>query len=407
MKKKMNRREFITLATAAGGAALISPAAFGNQILAGDALSGQAASGSVPRRVFGKTGVPISSLCLGGASVTGPDSQAIMDEALKYGVDCWEIVSFTGKAYAEYFKNNPKVRERVFLTAKVYSTDPAVMQQQLDKALNDNGVSIIDFLAIHVIDNVDALNDDVRKWAERIKQEEKVRFFGFCTHKNAAECLSRGADLDWIDGIQVCYNFRMQGISSMEDALGKCHEKGIGIFAIKSMAICSQKKSELQKLPLNEEKLNSLLAGHDISFEQAKLKAIWQNPHITSICSLMPGTEILLSNIMAAKDERPLNTEVMKLLVDYADVTGRYYCRRCGTCETANADNIPIFNIMELLMYSRGYGMTDLALKQYMKIPPEIRSKIPNSDYSTAEKLCPQRIPIAQFMKEAHMEYSG
>ena len=406
MKKKMNRRKFITLAAGAG-AALMSPTGFSNQILADDVVPGRGASGVVPRRVFGRTGVTISQLCLGGSSVAGAGGPAILDEALKHGLDCWEIVSFTGKAYGEYFKKNPGIRDRIFLTAKVYSTNPTVMQEQLDKALNDNETSTIDFLAVHVIDNVDVLNDDVRKWAEKARREKKIRFFGFCTHKNMDECLSRGADLDWIDGIQTFYNYRMQSIGNMEEALQKCHEKGIGIFTVKSMGLCSQKKTELQKLPLNEEKLNSLLAGHNMSFEQAKLKAIWQNPHITSICSLMPGTAILLSNIAAAKDERPLNTEVGKLLADYADSTGRYFCRRCGACDTANADKIPIFDVMEALMYSRGYGMADLAMKVFARIPPEIRSKISESDYSTAERLCPQRIPIAQFMKEAYMELGG
>jgi hypothetical protein len=32
----------------------------------------------------------------------------------------------------------------------------------------------------------------------------------------------------------------------MEDALQKCHEKGIGIFAIKSMGLTVLKKAELQ-----------------------------------------------------------------------------------------------------------------------------------------------------------------
>ena len=48
----------------------------------------------VPKRAFGNTGVEISKLCLGGGSFTGTDCQALLDEALKYGVNCWEIVSF-------------------------------------------------------------------------------------------------------------------------------------------------------------------------------------------------------------------------------------------------------------------------------------------------------------------------
>ncbi|MDA3788867.1 MAG: aldo/keto reductase [Desulfobacula sp.] len=360
----------------------------------------------VPKRAFGNIGVKISKLCLGGGSFGSTDSEALLDEALKYGVDCWEIVSFTGKVYSEYFKKHPGIREKVFLSGKVYSTNPSVMQEHLEKMLDENGTSIIDFLAIHAVDNITVLTDDVRKWVEKVKRQKKIRFFGFCTHKNMDECLSGGAELGWIDGIQTVYNYRLQSVKSMEDALQKCHEKGIGIFTVKSMGLSVQQETELQKFPLNKENLNSLLAGHDMSFEQAKLKAIWQNPNLASICSLMPNTSILQSNVSAAMDERPFNSEIKKLLAIYADSTGNFYCRRCGICETANADKIPIFNIMEMLMYSRGYGGRDKVAKMFARIPIGIRSKINSSDYSIAEKKCPQKMLIAQLMKEANLELS-
>ncbi len=357
----------------------------------------------VPKREFGNTGVKISKLCLGGGSFGNTDSHIFLDEALKHGVDCWEIVSFTGKVYCEYFKKNPGIRENVFLSGKVYSTDPIVMQEQLNMILKDNEISFIDFLAIHPVDDTKVLTNDVRKWVEKVKKEKKIRFFGFCTHKNMDTCLSSASKLGWIDGIQTFYNYRMQQIKNMEDALQKCHEKGIGIFAVKSMGFSVQKKTENQKLP-SKEKLDSLLKGYNISFEQLKLRAIWQNPYLTSICSLMPNSAILQSNVLAAIDENPLKSEIIKSLVDYANTTEKYFCRRCGVCETTNTDRIPIFNIMEMLMYSRGYGITDLVAQMFARLPSEIQSKIASSDYSSAEKICPQKIPITKLMKEAYLE---
>ena len=58
----------------------------------------------VPKRLFGNTGVEISQLCLGGGSFSVVDGQSLIDKAIEYGVDSWEIVSFTGKTYCEYFK---------------------------------------------------------------------------------------------------------------------------------------------------------------------------------------------------------------------------------------------------------------------------------------------------------------
>ena len=360
---------------------------------------------SVSKRAFGNTGVKISELCLGGGSFGNPDSRTLLDEALRCGVDCWEIVSFTGKVYGEYFKKNPGEREKVFLSGKIYSTDPIVMQEQLERVLKENETSIIDFLAIHPVDDVKVLNADVRRWVEKVKKEKKIRYFGFCTHKNMAACLSRAAELGWIDGIQTFYNYRMQSVEGMEDALQQCHESGIGVFAVKSMGLCVQKKTELQKLPLNEKRMNSFLNRYDLSFEQAKLKVIWQNPNLTSICSLMPSSDILHSNVSAALDAHAFRPEIAKVLAEYADMTGKYFCRRCGVCDHENEDRVPIFDIMELLMYARGYGRREWAAQRFGQIPKEIRNKIENSNYTCAEKKCPQKMPIARLMKEACMEF--
>jgi predicted aldo/keto reductase-like oxidoreductase len=368
-------------------------------------IPNRGADAVVPKRPFGNTGVRVSKLCLGGSSVVGTDSRSLLEKALRHGIDCWEFNPFTGRTFGDYFQRHPGTRDRIFLSGKTKSTRPAVMQDDLHRTLAENETTVIDFFAVHGVDDVDAFTDDVRRWAEKAKQEGKIRFFGFCTHKKMDRCLDRAAELGWIDGIQTFYNFRMQAIGTMEDALRKCHEKGIGIFAVKSMGLCIQNEAELQGLPKDELQIH--LAGHGLSFEQAKLKAIWQNSHVTSVCSLMPSVPIIEANALAAMDERPLDGETMRLLADYADGTGRHFCRRCGVCETATPDRIPIFNVMESLMYARGYGSKDLAAMLFAQIPAELRNKMLDSDYAKAERDCPQGMPIARLMREAYLELNG
>ncbi|MCB2188402.1 MAG: aldo/keto reductase [Deltaproteobacteria bacterium] len=357
----------------------------------------------VPKRSFGHTGVNVAKLCLGGGSFGSGDAGALLTEALRLGVDCWEIVSFTGDVYRTYFTNNPGAREKVFLSGKVYATDPAVMQEQLDKTLADNGTSYIDFLAIHQIPDIKVLNNEVRKWVEKVKKEKKIRFFGFCTHKNMAACLAGASSLGWIDGIQTAYNYRLQNIEGMQEALEKCQEQGIGLFAVKSMGLSVRKIGGGRALP-SKAKLDAAPTSHDMTFEQAKLRAIWGHPSITSVCSLMPNTNILQANAAAALDDKPLAPEISNLLQDYAAETGNYYCRRCGVCDTTNPDKIPISGIMEMLMYARRYGLAEMVSRMFAQIPAEIQGKMESSDYSGAEKVCPQNMPLTQLMKEASRE---
>ena len=359
----------------------------------------------VPKRLFGNTGKKVSKLCLGGGSFSTADSQALIDKALKYGVDLWEIVSFTGKTYGEYFRKHPGIREKVFLSGKVYSTDPDMMQKQLEKVLDENETSFIDFLAVHAVDDINVLTRDVKKWVDKVKRKKKIKYFGFCTHRNMDQCLSDGADLGWIDGIQTAYNYRLQKIDRMEDALHKCYEKGIGIFAIKSMGLTVQPKAGREKFPI-EDKLDDLLSVRNISFEHLKLKTIWENPHVTSVCSLMPNQNVLQANVSAAIDESLLDAEINDVLSEYADRTGKYFCRRCGLCETKKPDKVPIFEIIEMLMYSRRYGMHGPVRKKFQQISPEIQDGINSGDYLRVEKSCPQKMPIGQLMKEAFELFS-
>jgi hypothetical protein len=61
---------------------------------------------------------------------------------------------------------------------------------------------------------------------------------------------------------------------------------------------------------------------------------------------------------------------------------------------------------MEMLMYSRGYGakIKNIIAKMFEQIPNEIRDMMTDSDYSEAEKICPQKMQIAKLMKEAYFE---
>jgi aryl-alcohol dehydrogenase-like predicted oxidoreductase len=393
MVHDMARRTFIKLASSAG-VALASGCATSKT------NTGVSPEPTVPRRRFGRSGITVSKLCLGGSSVMGTDGRTLLDQALRYGIDAWEFNPFTGPVFGDYFQSHPGVRDRVFLSAKARSPKLAIMQEDLDGALATNKTGTIDFFAVHGIDDVSVLDDDVRHWAAEAKHAGKIRFFGFCTHKRVAPCLEAAAGLGWIDGIQAFYNYRIQALSSCEAGLQKCHANGIALFTVKSMALGVRSEPEMQDAD-SWHQLQTLLANHGMTLAQAKLQSLWQNQHVTSVCSLMPTPAILRANALAASDEHPLPVEVTNALAAHAEASGRSFCRRCGTCDGATPEGIPVFTVMESLMYGRGYGSKDLATKILTQIPSELRAKLGTADFSQAEALCPQKMPIAELMKEA------
>jgi uncharacterized protein len=52
-------------------------------------------------------------------------------------------------------------------------------------------------------------------------------------------------------------------------------------------------------------------------------------------------------------------------------------------------------------MYHRYYGEPELARETFAGLPEDIRQRLTEVDYSRAEAVCPQRLAIAQLMRQA------
>jgi len=136
--------------------------------------------------------------------------------------------------------------------------------------------------------------------------------------------------------------------------------------------------------------------------KQAKLKAIWDNPTIASICSQMPSLTILSANVAAARDLTALSHRDLVLLNRYALETRSGYCAGCGDiCLEAVGGKVPVSDVMRCLMYYRDYGDQDLARRVFAGLHGRTELGLADVDFAEAERLCPQGLAIAQLMDEA------
>jgi predicted aldo/keto reductase-like oxidoreductase len=149
-------------------------------------------------------------------------------------------------------------------------------------------------------------------------------------------------------------------------------------------------------------KLTENFMNKGYTAEQAKLKAVWENPNIASICSAMPNMTILQANVAAARNKINLSKGDKRRLEQYARQTSPGYCAGCAElCETAINNKLPISNVMRCLMYDCSYDDSEKARALFKKIPLEVQKGIANIDYRNAEQKCPQRIQIGRLMREA------
>ncbi len=398
-KKKLSRRDFLKLAgLAAPGSMLLSAgplAAAETEVQKGP----QAAQITV--RPFGKTGVNVSMLALGGMFDIS-SNQLLLKQALKWGVTYWDTADcYEGGngevGFGQFLKKYPETRKTIFLVTKSDRRDPKGLSELLEQSLRKLNTDYIDLYFVHGTKNAGELNNDTKAWAEKAKSQGKIKFFGFSAHSNMEDQMQAASKLGWIDGLMVSYNFRLMRTDKMRAAVDACTKAGIGITAMKTQGggqVSVESEAELE--------MAGRFLKQGFTDAQAKLKAIWENPHIASICSQMPNMSLLMSNVAAAHDRTKLTAADIESMDLYAAQTRTGYCAGCtAICEPAVSAPVPVGDIMRSLMYYNSYGDVELARATFSKIPPEIRDGMAGADYSRAEALCPQNLRIGELVKKA------
>jgi predicted aldo/keto reductase-like oxidoreductase len=390
---KWSRRKFLKTAGVAGVGSILAPA---KKLFA---ASGRLET--IPTRSFGKTGVQVSILSLGGI-VDFLSNQLLLKQAVNRGITYWDTAhSYSGgrseRGIGKYFAKYPQDRQKIFLVTKSGAWSIKGMTRDLNDSLERMHTDYVDLFFVHGIRSISAMDDDIKSWGERAKKEGKIRFFGFSTHSNMEECLLKGAKLGWIDGIMMAYNYRLMHSDDMRRAVDACVNAGIGLTAMKT-----QGGGQVKTHSETELKLAGRFLQKGFTDAQAKLKAVWENPSIASICSQMPNMTILMSNVAAAQDKIKLSARDNELLQRFAKETRSAYCTGCtDICESCLEEEAPIGDVMRYLMYCNSYDDYQRAADSFNKIPQEIRTRLTRLDYLMAERKCPQGLPIAKLMREA------
>ena len=396
---KHNRRDFfkkaaaIGLGTALGGSAIQRPRQASAQIIFPKA--------PMPRRPFGRSGIKVSTLSLGGMFDI-LNNRLMLAKALEWGIDYWDTAEGYGGGRSEegigrWFARNPDTRKRVFLVTKLSLRRGTDFTPRLDACLKRLHTDYIDLLFVHGIRGINEMTPDLESWSRAMKKAGKLRLFGFSTHSNMEDCLEGAARLPWIDGIMFTYNFRLMHEPRMKAAVDACYRAGIGLTAMKTQGggpVKSDSESEI--------KMAGRFMKKGFTDHQAKLMAVWEEKRIASICSQMPNLTIMASNAAAAVDQTRLSQSDRALLARYARETCSDYCAGCGRlCSDVLGNKVPINDVMRCLMYVHSYQDLTLARSTFETLPVQIRALLAQLDFNAAERLCPRNLPIGRMMQEA------
>lgn len=396
-KKSMTRRDFFRAAGVAGlGTVLLPRVAWGQDPAPATGAAG-AATQLIGRRKFGKTGVEVPMLSMGGMYDI-PNNLHMLRQAIDLGVTYWDTAAGYSNGQSEtglgmFFEKNPDERKNIFLVTKASGgSTPDAMTRLLTQSLERMKTDHVDLYFMHGMSGIAQVDrPEIKAWAENAKKEGKIRFFGFSTHSNMEQCLMGASKLGWIDGMMFAYSYRSMNTPEMKAAVDACVAAGIGLTAMKTQG----------KGPADDSSLGAF-TQKGFTPGQAKLKSVWENPQISAVCSQMPNVKLLKENAAAALDKTQLTEADHATLARHAEATCAGFCTGCRhRCETVLDGAAPVQDVMRWLMYHRHYGMEREARAMFASLPADVRGRLAALDYTAAERACPQRLPIASLMREA------
>jgi uncharacterized protein len=398
--KGVSRRRFLEVVGAAGIGSVVASKVFAELNDPNGQKEQSDQTLELPKRKLGKTGVEISSLAVG-VAFNAVDNQIILRKAVDWGATCWDTSHFYENGNAElgigkFFEKNPEVRKKLFLMTKAsFAKTPEEIEKRLQTSFQRMKTDYIDlYFGIHGLSSPAQLNDEMKKWAEKAKERKVIKYFGFSTHANMADCLMAASKLDWIDAVMPSYNFRLMQDKKLSDAVQACYDAGVGVIAMKTQG---------KEISPNEadKKLMEHFSAKGFTLGQAKVKIVLEDKRIAAACVGRGDIAHLKQNVAAVLDKTELTQLDREVFKNYAAQTCSGYCAGCANICNSLVTDIPVSDVMRYLMYYNSFGDTQTARQLFAEIPQQTRDKMLTADYAAAESRCPQRLPIARFMNQA------
>lgn len=185
-----SRREALKKLAVLTGGLLVAGAA---RATVAAAVESDALGPLLPRRPFGRTGLRITSLTVGGwhiGAMPAGEAEEAIEAALAAGVRSFDTAeSYHGGGSEEYYGRflSPKYRKHVLLLTKTTAKDAAGARRHLEGSLRRLRTDYLDLWQMHTLQSagdVDTrLKQGVLDVMLKAKAEGKVRHIGFSGHR--------------------------------------------------------------------------------------------------------------------------------------------------------------------------------------------------------------------------------
>jgi len=342
------------------------------------------------------------------ANINEPEATRMVRWAIDHGVDYFDTAYPYHGGNSERFLGRvlkDGYREKVRLATKLPSwliESPEDFDRYLNEQLEKLQAEHIDFYLLHGLnkDRWSKLHDlDVLKWAEGAMADGRIGHLGFSFH-DKYEVFQE--IIDAYEGWTLCqiqYNYM-----DVEEQAGT---RGLKYAASKGLAVVVMEPIRGGRLANPPQPVQEFwdAAERKRTPTDWALQWVWNHPQVSVALSGMSTMEQVKENIASADASGP-NTLTGEELALIAQVREKYRelcpipCTKCEYCMPCpNGVNIPrnfeIFN--EGVMYNR----LDSACGAYGRLSEAERAS-ECIQCQQCEELCPQYIPISEWMVQVH-----
>jgi len=390
----IDRREFLRLGAGTALGLAASPAL------------AQAGSGIRRYQVLGRTGLKVSDISFGSASMADP---AIVRHALARGINYFDTAESyrwgnSEEAIGEALKGK---RNDVLIASKTKAgagDSSADMMKSLEGSLKRLQTDHVDVYFNHAVNDVNRMkNPEWAAFTELAKKQGKIRFRGMSGHgSHLVESLDYAIDNDLVDVILVAFNYAQDPSfydklrhafhyaaiqSDLPRVLDKAKKKDVGVLAMKT---------------LMGARLNDMRAYErpGSTFSHAAFRWVLSAPQVDALLvSMSTTTEI--DEYVAASGTSKVSGIDLELLERYALLqSGRYCQSACNDCGGSCPRDVAIAEVLRTRMYDVDYGDPLLARTEYAALGKPAEACL-TCVAQPCLNACTRGIPIAEYTRDA------
>jgi len=370
-------------------------------------------------RPFGKTDLELSQLGFGcmrfpllnsndPTSIDEPEAIRMLHYAIDNGINYLDTAwpyhretseKFVGRALREGY------REKVYLATKMpmwLINNKEDLQKYFDEQLRRLQTDIIDMYHLHSLDKISwktVKAHDVLRFLDKILEDGKIRYAGFSFHDELPLFKEIVDSYPWTFCL-IHLNYVDDDFQAGIKGLEYAYKRGLAIIIMEPL----RGGKLAQKVP--EEILKIIKrTKREQTPAQFALRWLYNREEVNCVLSGMSTIEQVKENIEFASEEHRNMLSAAELQF-YAKAKELFRsrikvnCTQCGYCMPC-PQKIPISFILELYNDAYMYNAIDDSQRAYrVFIKPENRA-----DRCTAcaecEDKCPQKVPIAEYMKKA------